>query len=193
MSAAKKTRGASGSGKQIDRALRDLFARARRIKLLALDVDGTMTDGTVWIDGDGKVTKRFSIRDGHGLVFLPRNGVQLAILSGREDAASLRRAEDLGIEHVVQGLRIKLPAARALADKLGIGMAEIAYMGDDINDVPVIEAVGLGCAPADAAPEAKAAARFVAPHGGGMGAVRDVAELILKARGAWPKIVREMR
>lgn len=177
----------------LDRALRDLFARARRIKLLAMDVDGVMTDGTIWVSPDGEVTKRFHIRDGHGLVFLPRYGVELAILSGREDAATTRRAEDLRIPHVLQGLRKKLPAAVALAKKLKISLDEIAFVGDDINDVPVIEAVGLGCAPADASREARRAARFVAPHAGGQGALRDVAELLLKARGAWTKVLDDMR
>ena len=183
----------SDSTARYDRALRDLFGRARKIKLLVMDVDGVMTDGTVWIAPNGDVSKRFHIRDGHGLVFLPPHGIQLAILSGREDAATTRRAEDLRIPYVIQGVRKKLPAAQALAKKLKLTMDEIAFMGDDINDVPVIEAAGLGCAPADACREAKRAARFVAPHGGGQGALRDLAELLLKARGAWAKVVDDMR
>lgn len=184
---------ARASGARITRALRDVFDRARNIKLLAMDVDGVLTDGTIWMDDEGRVIKRFDIRDGHGLVFLPRHGVELAILSGRSDEATLRRAEDLRIRHVVQGLRKKLPAARELAASLKIDLSEVAYVGDDINDVPVIEAVGLGCAPANACAEARRAARFVAPHDGGRGALRDVAELLLKARGAWVKVLDEMR
>src|SRR4051794_5629477 len=128
----------SDSTAKYDRALRDLFGRARKIKLLAMDVDGVMTDGTIWMAADGSVSKRFHIRDGHGLVFLPRHGIELAILSGREDAATVERAKDLRIPHVIQGLRKKLPAAIALAKKLKLSLDEIAFMGDDINDVPVI-------------------------------------------------------
>lgn len=191
--AGRARRGADAGGARITRALRDVFDRARNIKLLAMDVDGVLTDGTIWMDDEGRVSKRFDIRDGHGLVFLPRHGVELAILSGRNDEVTTRRAEDLRIKHVVQGLRKKLPAARELAASLKIDLSEMAYVGDDINDVPVIEAVGLGCAPANACPEARRAARFVAPHDGGRGALRDVAELLLKARGAWVKVLDEMR
>lgn len=171
----------------------DLEARARRVKLLALDVDGVLTDGTIWTAPDGTVTKRFHIRDGHALVMMRKYGVELAILSGREDAATSARAKELGFVHVVQGLRKKLPAARDLSGKLGLDLDEVAYMGDDINDVPVIEAVGLGAAPADAAPEARDAARFVSAHPGGGGAVRELCETILKAKGAWSAVLEAMR
>jgi 3-deoxy-D-manno-octulosonate 8-phosphate phosphatase (KDO 8-P phosphatase) len=174
-----------------ERALRDLFERARKIRLLALDVDGVLTDGTIWLSPKGEVTKRFHIRDGLSLMLLRRHGVELAILSGREDAATARRAEDLGIRHVLQGLKKKLPAATSLAKKLGLSLDQVAFMGDDINDVALIGAVGLGCAPADGCHEALEAARFVAPHGGGQGAVRDLAELLLKAGGAWAKVLAE--
>ena len=171
----------------------ELQARAKRIKLLALDVDGVLTDGTILVGPDGAVSKRFDIRDGHALIFLPGNGVETAILSGRADASTTARAKDLRIAHVVQGLRKKLPAAKELATKLGIGLDEIAFMGDDINDVPVIEAVGLGCAPSDAADEARAAAHWVAPAPGGRGAVRAICELILKSRGQWEALLEAMR
>lgn len=171
----------------------ELEARAGRVRLLALDVDGVLTDGTVWVAPDGQVTKRFHIRDGHALVMMRKHGVELAILSGREDGATMARAKELGFLHVVQGLRKKLPAARELAAKLGVPLEEVAFMGDDINDVPVIEAVGLGAAPADGAPEARAAARFVSAHPGGGGAVRELCETILKAKGAWSAVLEAMR
>ena len=167
---------------------------AKKIRLLALDVDGVLTDGTIWVAPDGGVTKRFHIRDGHALVMLPKYaGVELAILSGRDDASTAARAKDLRIAHVVQGLRQKLPAAKELAEKLGLSLDQIAFMGDDINDVPVIEAVGLGCAPADACPEAIAAAKFVSRSPGGRGAVRELCELLFKAQEKWPTVLAAMR
>lgn len=175
------------------RALADLFARARKIKLLALDVDGVLTDGTILLSPDGTVSKRFDIRDGHALIFLPGNGVQLAIVSGRNDPVSELRAKELRFQYVRQGVRRKLPALQELADELELDLEEVAYMGDDVNDVPVIEAVGLGAAPADAAPEAVASARFVSSKQGGRGAVRELAELLLKARGAWTDLLETMR
>ena len=175
------------------RALADLFARARKVKLLALDVDGVLTDGTILMAPDGSVSKRFDIRDGHALIFLPANGVQLAIVSGRKDVVNELRAKELRFSYVKQAVRRKLPAVRDLADELELGLEEVAYMGDDVNDVPVIEAVGLGAAPADGTPEAIAAARFVSSKGGGRGAVRELAELLLKARGAWASLLETMR
>jgi 3-deoxy-D-manno-octulosonate 8-phosphate phosphatase (KDO 8-P phosphatase) len=171
----------------------ELEKRAKKIKLLALDVDGVMTDGTVVIAGDGTVGKRFNIRDGHAMIFLPKNGIELAIVSGRMDAATQARAMDLKIVHVLQGVRKKLGATRELASKLSIGLDEIAYMGDDINDVPVIEAVGIGAAPADASAEAIAASHWTSAHRGGEGAVRELCELLLRARGQWQGVLDAMR
>ncbi len=171
-----------------------MIQAAKRIKLLALDVDGVLTDGTIQVSADGSVAKRFNIRDGHTLVMMEKlAGIQLAILSGRDDAATAARAKDLRIHHVVQGLRKKLPAAQELAAKLGLSLEEVAFMGDDINDVPVIEAVGLGCAPADACPEAIAAAKFVSKSPGGQGAVRELCELLLKAQEKWATVLAAMR
>lgn len=175
------------------RALADLFERAREVKLLALDVDGVLTDGRIQLSPDGSVSKRFDIRDGHALIYLPRSGVDLAILSGRTDTVNEIRARELRFNHVVQGVRHKLPALHDLARRLRIPLDKVAYMGDDVNDVPVIEAVGLGAAPKNAAPEAVAAARFVSSKNGGHGAVRELAELILKARGAWQEILEGMK
>lgn len=167
---------------------------AKRIKLLALDVDGVLTDGTIWVAPDGAVSKRFHIRDGHALVMLPEYaGIELAILSGRDDDATWARAKDLRIGHVRQGLREKVGAARELAAFLKLSLEEIAFMGDDINDVPLISAVGLGCAPADACPEALAAAKFVSKSPGGKGAVRELCELLMKAQGKWETVLAAMR
>lgn len=175
------------------RALADVFERAREVRLLALDVDGVLTDGAIWISPDGMVSKRFDIRDGHALIHLARNGVDLAIVSGREDAASAIRAKELRFGHVLQGVRLKLPAVKDLARRLKLSLEQIAYMGDDVNDIAVIRAVGLGAAPGNGTLEAREAARFVSSQPGGHGAVRELAELLLKARGAWQEIVEGMR
>ena len=175
------------------RALADLFERARKIRLLALDVDGVLTDGTIWMSPDGGVSKRFDIRDGHVLVHLPRHGVTCAIVSGRNDTVNELRAKDLRFGYVIQDAIRKLPAIRELAKRTKLSLEQIAYMGDDVNDVSAIETVGLGAAPADATPEAIAAARFVSSKGGGRGAVRELGELILKARGAWTEVLEGAR
>ena len=173
---------------------KELEARALRVKLLVLDVDGVMTDGTVWQDADGGITKRFHIRDGHGLVLLKKHaGIPLAIISGRSDPATVHRAKDLGFAHVLQGVHHKLPAAKELAAGLSLGLDEIAFMGDDIIDVPLMEAVGLGAAPSDACPEAIEAAAFVSGFAGGQGAVRELCELLMKARGVWSVAIDAMR
>ncbi len=164
----------------------DLLARARRVRLAAFDVDGVLTDGTVWIGADGGVAKRFSIRDGAALVRLGPAGIETAFVTGRDDPATAARARDLRIDHLREGVRDKLRAMRALAAERGCTLAEVAFMGDDLIDLETMRAVGLGAAPADGAAEAKAAARFVSRFGGGAGAVRELCELLLKARGAWP-------
>lgn len=173
---------------------KDLEARARRVKLLILDVDGVMTDGTVWQDADGGISKRFHIRDGHGLVLLKKHGgIPLAIISGRSDPATAHRAKDLGFAHVVQGVHHKLQAGTELAASLSIPLDDVCFMGDDIIDVPLMEKVGLSAAPANSCPEALEAAAFVSAFDGGQGAVRELCELLMKSRGLWTVAIDAMR
>ena len=161
-----------------------------KIRLLVLDVDGTLTDGSIFLDGSGNEFKRFHVRDGMGIHRLRASGVDVAILSGRYSASTARRAGELGIHLLFNGVKDKLRFLVDLAEKLGMTRDEIAYVGDDLNDLDCIRWVGLGCAPADAVGEVRSSARYVAEHPGGYGAVRDVAEHILCITGA-PAAVRE--
>jgi 3-deoxy-D-manno-octulosonate 8-phosphate phosphatase (KDO 8-P phosphatase) len=157
-------------------------ARWARIRLLALDVDGVLTDGTVQISSDGTETKAFSIVDGAGLVRLREAGMTIAWISGRASGATARRAAELKIPHLVQGRNDKLAALRQLAASLGLSADAVCYMGDDEIDAPAIAWAGIGAAPATAMPAALAAADLVPARPAGCGAVREVCELILAAR-----------
>lgn len=153
-----------------------------RIRLLALDVDGVLTDGTVQISSDGTEAKSFSILDGMGLRKLLNAGIAVAWISGRPSGATTARARELGIPHVIQGRNDKLAALQELAAQLGLDAKACAYMGDDEIDVPAIRWAGIGLAPADAIPAALAAARFVPRRPAGRGAVREVCDLIVGKR-----------
>jgi 3-deoxy-D-manno-octulosonate 8-phosphate phosphatase (KDO 8-P phosphatase) len=156
-----------------------LFERARRIRLLVLDVDGVLTDGRIYMSAAGEDIKVFHVRDGSGLVALQRAGVAVAIISGRDSAAVARRAAELGIRHVRQGVGDKAAALSLLMRELGIAAAETACVGDDTPDLPMLEAAGLAVAVADAHPALKPAAHWITPSPGGRGAVRDVCDLLL--------------
>ena len=143
-----------------------------------------LTDGRLYYGARGEPLQSFNIKDGHGLKSLARAGVGIAILSGRRSAAVTRRARELGIRHVVQGSRDKLRDFRTLAAKLGVSAAQCAFVGDDSPDVPLLRAVGLAFAVADAHPGARAAAHHVTRLGGGRGAVREVCDRLLAAHPA---------
>ncbi len=162
----------------------DLVSRGARVKLLLLDVDGVLTDGQLFYGPEGEALKAFDVRDGHGMVML-RDHVELGILSGRPAGPTASRLQDLKVKHASFGNREKLPPYEELIGRLGISDAEVAYMGDDVNDLPVIRRVGLSACPANACPEVLAEARFVASAPGGKGAVRELCELILRAKGLW--------
>lgn len=152
-----------------------------RIRLFAMDVDGVLTDGTVQICSDGSETKTFSILDGMGLVKLAKAGIATAWISGRPSEATLRRAHELKIPHVVQGRLDKVTALQELAASLGLQANECVYMGDDDIDTPAISWAGIGVAPLEAMPSAIAVARLVPNRHAGRGAVREVCEYILAA------------
>lgn len=153
-----------------------------RVRLLALDVDGVLTDGTVLILADGGEGKSFSILDGHGLRLLERAGVVTAWISGRASEATTRRARELRIPHVFQGRLDKRVVLADLARRLGLTAADCAYMGDDEIDVEALRWAGIAIAPATAMPAALAAAIYVPTRPAGHGAVREVCDLILAAR-----------
>jgi 3-deoxy-D-manno-octulosonate 8-phosphate phosphatase (KDO 8-P phosphatase) len=159
----------------------DLTARAARIRLVLLDVDGVLTDGRIWFGPEGEALKAFDVRDGHGIVRL-RDQVDFGVISGRPGKATRKRLEELGFKHLVFSQVDKLAGYATLAH-LGIADDEVAYMGDDVNDIPLLRRVGLSAAPADAFPEVLPVVRFVSRFPGGRGAVRELCELILSARG----------
>jgi len=160
-------------------------ARLARVRLLALDVDGTLTDGGVVYADDGSEGKRFHIHDGLGVVLAGFVGLRIAWITGRSSPVVERRARELGVEHLLQGVRDKGGALATLAVRLGVAPDAVAYMGDDLNDLPALRVAGVALAPADACAEVKSVAHFVAPRAGGAGAVRDTIEAILRARGDW--------
>lgn len=152
-----------------------------RIRLFAMDVDGILTDGTVIVSSDGTEAKRFSIIDGLGLKLLHGTGIELAWISGRASGATTLRATELLIPHVIQGRRDKLAALAGLAAELGIALGDCAYMGDDTIDAPAIAEAGIGITVATALPEALAAADYVTRRPAGLGAVREICDLLLDA------------
>lgn len=162
-------------------------ALLRKIRLLILDIDGTMTDGRLYYGREGEAFKAFDVRDGHGLRLLQIYGsIKLAVLTGRRADLVLQRCRELSIEHVVGQSRAKGRAVEEIARDMGVPLAESAFMGDDVNDLPALRKVALSCAPADAAPEVLDEVDWVSRRRAGRGAVRELCELLLDARGFWP-------
>jgi 3-deoxy-D-manno-octulosonate 8-phosphate phosphatase (KDO 8-P phosphatase) len=164
-----------------------------RLRWVGFDVDGVMTDGGIIFNDQGQETKRFHSRDGHALKMLIRAGFKVAIITGRKSRVVELRAKDLGIEEVYQGVFDKLAAYNEVLVKHGLETFETAFAGDDVVDLPVLLRAGLAMAPADACAEALAAAHFVSPSKGGHGAVRDMAEYILKGQGRWDELIARYR
>ncbi|MGW8311640.1 MAG: KdsC family phosphatase [Desulfuromonadales bacterium] len=162
----------------------------RAIKLLLLDVDGVMTDGCIIYDNNGGETKVFDVKDGHGLKLIQRAGIQVGIITGRQSAIVNRRAAELGIELVYQGAKDKLIPFREILQKLALQPEQVAYIGDDIVDIPILRQVGFAVTVADAVDEVKAYVHLVAKHAGGRGAVREICDLILKESGCWTAVTR---
>ena len=161
----------------------DVTARARAVRLAIFDVDGVMTDGTLYIGAQGEAFKAFNILDGHGLKMLQSAGIQTAIISGRSSEAVMRRAHELAIAHVVQGSSDKCADFERLVGKLGVEAGECSYMGDDLPDLELMKRCGLAVAVANAVDAVKEAAHYVTRASGGRGAVREYCELVLRARG----------
>lgn len=157
-------------------------ARARAVRLAVFDVDGVMTDGTLYFGPQGEAFKAFNTLDGHGLKMLQSAGVATAILSGRSSEAVSRRAAELGIRHVVQGADDKLAAFEAMRERLGIEAAACAFVGDDLPDLDVMRRCGFAVAVANASEPLKSAAHYVTRAAGGRGAVREFCDLVLRAK-----------
>jgi 3-deoxy-D-manno-octulosonate 8-phosphate phosphatase (KDO 8-P phosphatase) len=163
--------------------MQDIQARAKRVKLVIFDVDGVLTDGALFLGDDGQEYKAFNSKDGHGMVMLQQHGVKIGIITGRTSEVVRKRMASLGIEHVYQGKREKLPAYQELRDTLKLQDEEIAYVGDDVVDLPVMSRVGLAIAVQDAHSFTQKHAHWITPSGGGRGAAREVCELIMDAQG----------
>ena len=166
-----------------------LTASLQKIKLLALDVDGVLTDGSIYISPAGEVFKGFNAKDGMGISCALRSGLQIAVITGRQSPIVERRCEELGITLLQQGVKDKRLALQQMAQKLGLVREEIAYMGDDLNDIPAFKASGLNLVPADAAIEVMAVADIITKASGGRGAVREAITMILAAHDNWYVIV----
>ena len=169
----------------------DVQERAARIKLLLMDCDGVLTDGRIWLFADGDEQKGFHTRDGLGIDLLHRAGLRSGIISGRTSRAVETRARDLGMSFVVQGHEHKAKAFADVLAQAGVENIEVAFIGDDLNDIPLMMQSGLGVAVADAALETREHAHYVTKAAGGFGAVREVIELILKSQGRWDDLIRD--
>jgi 3-deoxy-D-manno-octulosonate 8-phosphate phosphatase (KDO 8-P phosphatase) len=161
----------------------DILEKAARIRLLIFDVDGVLTDGSLFLGDDGQEYKAFNSRDGHGIKMLQKYGVTVGIITGRSSQVVEHRMKNLGVTHVYQGKLEKLPAFEELIASLGVSAEQTAYVGDDVVDLPVMSRVGLAIAVQDAHPLVVHHSHWQTPHGGGRGAARDVCELIMEAHG----------
>jgi 3-deoxy-D-manno-octulosonate 8-phosphate phosphatase (KDO 8-P phosphatase) len=164
---------------------------ARRVRLILLDVDGVLTDGTIVLHHDGTESKSFHIRDGAAIVWAQRAGCRIGLLSARTSEATEQRAMQLGIPIVVQGATDKVSAYDEILRKTGLSDADVAYMGDDLQDLPVLRRVGFSAAPADAAADVRETVDWVSTVAGGKGAVRELIEHVLRTQGTWQGAVAE--
>jgi 3-deoxy-D-manno-octulosonate 8-phosphate phosphatase (KDO 8-P phosphatase) len=169
--------------------LSQIERRASRIKLLLMDCDGVLTDGRLWLTEEGDDQKSFNTRDGLGLSLLHREGLRSGIISGRNSRAVTRRAQELGIEFVRQGDPDKVEAFQQILEQAGVDENEVAFIGDDLNDIPIMQRAEFAVAVADAAVETLSVAHYVTQARGGQGAVREVIELILKSQGRWSDLI----
>ncbi len=162
---------------------------ARPIRMILSDVDGVLTDGSITIDNAGIESKTFYVRDGHAIRLWCNAGFQFGLLTARNSQIVKIRAAELGIHLVRQGFSEKLPAAREMIQQAGLSMNEVCYIGDDLPDLPVLYEVGLSATVADAALEVRQQAKWVMSAGGGKGAIRELIERLLKAKGRWEDFV----
>lgn len=162
--------------------------KAAKIKLLLLDVDGVLTDGRIIVDDRGVESKQFHVRDGQGIALLKRAGIEIGFMTGRSSAVVRHRAKDLGVDLVYQGVADKPACYAKIKRERGLKDEQIAYMGDDLADLPVLLRAGLAFSVADGWSGLSSAVDYVTAVAGGQGAVREVAELLLKAQGNWSKL-----
>jgi len=167
---------------------KNIEEKLQKVKLLILDVDGVMTDGRIIMDYKGREMKNFDVRDGHGLKIIQRYGIQVAILTGRQSKVVEHRARDLEINDVYQGALNKKDVFGKILERHKLSAGAVAFMGDDIVDIPVLKRVGFSAAVADALDIVKKSVDYITVNRGGHGAVREICEMILQAQGKWPEI-----
>jgi 3-deoxy-D-manno-octulosonate 8-phosphate phosphatase (KDO 8-P phosphatase) len=174
-----------------------VLKRAKQIKVVLMDVDGTITDGSVTLlsqpDGSAIEIKTFSAHDGQGMTLARTAGLQLGVITGRESAALRRRMKEMGVAFVYEKQPNKIPAYEEILGKAGVTEAQVAYLGDDLPDLPLLRRVGLAVAVGDAVLEVKLAAHYVTKAKGGKGAARELIELILKSQGIWEEMIDKAR
>jgi len=161
------------------------------IELILSDVDGVLTDGGLYFDNEGIESKKFHIRDGLGIKLWQRAGYRFGILTARTSQIVRLRAAELGVDLVRQGFENKLPAAQEMIRQLRLAPEQVCYVGDDLTDLPVLSYVGLGVAVADASPDVLQRADLVMTHGGGQGAIRELIEALLRAKGRWDDLIEK--
>lgn len=171
----------------------DVIQKAQKIQLLAMDVDGVLSDGKIIYNSYEVETKAFFVQDGFGLASLKKYGIKLAIITGRTSPMVDRRAKELGVDYVIQGRDDKYVQLQNLADNLGLDITQCAYIGDDLPDLKAIICAGLGAAPANGVDEVKNAADFITTKTGGNGAVREVCDLILRAKGHYADLINSFK
>lgn len=162
---------------------------AAGIRLLCLDCDGVLTDGSILVDADGRESKRFHVHDGIAIHAWMAQGNQIAVITARSSPALRVRMDELGVETVIEKAKDKGEALVSLSEQLGVSMEHVAYLGDDLADLPALGVCGLPMAPANASDEVRESAAWVGSRRGGEGAVREAVEYLLKARGAWTDVV----
>ena len=165
------------------------YEEAKAIRLILSDVDGVLTDGMITIDNAGVESKSFYVRDGHGIKLWRKAGFEFGLLTSRNSQVVKMRAQELGIPWVRQGFADKLPIAREMMAEIGVQPEEVCYIGDDLPDIPVMSKVGLSVTVSDGAPEVKRIAKWIMESPGGRGAVRELIERLLQAKGRWDDLV----
>jgi len=165
-------------------------AKLKKIKLLLLDVDGVLTDGRIIYDSQGNELKAFDVKDGHGLKLLQRAGIEVGIITGRSSQVVVKRAAELGIDILYQGALSKLEPYQEILSQHGLTDEQVAYVGDDVVDLPILRRVGFSATVADAVPDVLQLVDYVASKPGGRGAVREICDLLIKASGRWEELTQ---
>jgi len=172
---------------------RKILSKAKKIKLLILDVDGVLTDGRIYYTNNGQEIKAFNVHDGHGIVMLKEAGIKSAIISGRRSRAVTIRAKELGIQYIYQGIFNKVKIMEKIIKKEKIKSKNVCYIGDDVTDLALLRRVGFSVAVMNSVPEVKSVVDYVTTKKGGKGAVREIAKMILKAKGLWNQIINNYK